>query len=56
MGTLHNAEAIYCRRVFLSSTNLNGKFTLRIAVHSFRTHLDTIDLTLEILRERVIEM
>ncbi|MFI5252906.1 MAG: pyridoxal phosphate-dependent decarboxylase family protein [Bacteroidota bacterium] len=40
-------------RVFLSSTNLNGKFTLRIAVLCFRTHLDTIDLALEMLREKV---
>ena len=40
-------------RVFLSSTNLNGKFTLRLAVLCFRTHLDTIDLTLQILKEKV---
>ncbi len=40
-------------RVFLSSTILNGKFTLRLAVLAFRTHLQTIDLTLEILREKV---
>lgn len=40
-------------RVFLSSTNLNGKFTLRLAVLSFRSHLNTIDLTLEILKEKI---
>jgi glutamate/tyrosine decarboxylase-like PLP-dependent enzyme len=40
-------------RVFLSSTNLNGKFTLRLAVLHFRTHLDTIDLALEVLKEKV---
>ncbi len=39
-------------RVFLSSTLLNGKFTLRIAVVSFRTHLNEIDLALEILKEK----
>ncbi len=39
-------------RVFLSSTMLRGRFTLRLAVLSFRTHLDTIDLTLEILKEK----
>jgi glutamate/tyrosine decarboxylase-like PLP-dependent enzyme len=39
-------------RVFLSSTMLNGKFTLRLAVLSFRTHVDTIDMTLEILKEK----
>jgi glutamate/tyrosine decarboxylase-like PLP-dependent enzyme len=38
-------------RVFLSSTILDGRFTLRCAVASFRTHLDTIDLALEVLRE-----
>ncbi|MFQ5631880.1 MAG: pyridoxal phosphate-dependent decarboxylase family protein, partial [bacterium] len=40
-------------RVFLSSTVIDGKFTLRLAVLAFRTHLDTIDLALEILREKV---
>jgi len=40
-------------RIFLSSTILDGKFTLRLAVLAFRSHLDTIDLTLEILRQKV---
>jgi glutamate/tyrosine decarboxylase-like PLP-dependent enzyme len=40
-------------RVFLSSTVLNGKFTLRLAVLCFRTHLDTIDLALQVLKEKV---
>ena len=40
-------------RVFLSSTLLDGTFVLRLAPLAFRTHLDTIDLTLEILREKV---
>ena len=39
-------------RVFLSSTRLNGKFILRLAVLAFRTHLETIDLTLKILSEK----
>jgi glutamate/tyrosine decarboxylase-like PLP-dependent enzyme len=39
-------------RVFLSSTMLGGKFTLRLAVLSFRTHLETIDFTLRILEEK----
>ncbi|MFQ5677257.1 MAG: pyridoxal phosphate-dependent decarboxylase family protein [bacterium] len=43
-------------RVFLSSTVLDGKFTLRLAVLAFRTHLQTIDLTLEILKEKVREL
>ncbi|NIR47262.1 aminotransferase class I/II-fold pyridoxal phosphate-dependent enzyme [candidate division KSB1 bacterium] len=43
-------------RVFLSSTILDGKFTLRLAVLAFRTHLDTIELTLEILRQKAEEL
>ena len=40
-------------RVFLSTTQLDGRFVLRLAVLSFRTHLDTLDLALEILKEKV---
>ncbi len=40
-------------RVFISSTVLDGKFTLRLAVLAFRSHLNTIDLLLEILQEKV---
>ena len=40
-------------RVFLSSTMLDGKFTLRVATVVFRTHLETIDLTLRLLKETV---
>lgn len=39
-------------RVFLSSTLLDGLFTLRVAILCFRTHKQTIDLTIEILREK----
>jgi glutamate/tyrosine decarboxylase-like PLP-dependent enzyme len=38
-------------RVFLSSTVLDGRFTMRLAVSAFRTHLETIDLALEVLAE-----
>lgn len=38
-------------RVFLSSTMLDGRFTLRLAVLAFRTHLRTIDLALSVLRD-----
>jgi hypothetical protein len=34
-------------RVFLTSTMVEGKFVLRLAVGSFRTHLDTIELALD---------
>ena len=40
-------------RVFLSSTTVGGTFLLRMAALSFRTHLDSIDLALEVLREGV---
>lgn len=40
-------------RVFVSSTMLDGRFTLRLAVLSFRTHRETIDLAIRILREKV---
>ena len=40
-------------RIFLSSTKINGRFTLRLAILIFRTHIDTIDLTLDILQQKV---
>jgi len=40
-------------KVFISSTILNGKFTLRAAILSFRTHLDTVDLLADILKHKV---
>ncbi|MFQ5789656.1 MAG: pyridoxal phosphate-dependent decarboxylase family protein, partial [Acidobacteriota bacterium] len=40
-------------RVFLSSTLLEDRFILRVAVLCFRTHLDTIDETIEVLKEKV---
>lgn len=43
-------------RVFFSSTTINGKFILRLAILSFRTHLSTIDLTMDILREKVADI
>lgn len=38
-------------RVFITSSKLNGKFILHLDVLSFRTHLSTIDLALEILKQ-----
>ncbi|MFL6374839.1 MAG: amino acid decarboxylase, partial [Pyrinomonadaceae bacterium] len=40
-------------RVFISSTVLDGKYTLRLACLAFRTHLKTIDTLLTVLREQV---
>jgi glutamate/tyrosine decarboxylase-like PLP-dependent enzyme len=39
-------------RVFISSTRIGGRYYLRLAVLSFRTHLDTIELTLRVLAEK----
>jgi aromatic-L-amino-acid decarboxylase len=40
-------------RVFLSSTLLNSKFVIRFACLSFRTHLDRVDLLLQLLRDKI---
>ena len=40
-------------RVFISSTMLNGEFTLRFACLAFRTHLKTVDTLLEVLKDAV---
>ena len=37
-------------RIFISSTNLNGKFVLRSAILSFRTHLKEIEVLLDMFR------
>ena len=42
-------------RVFVSSTTLDGRFWLRLAALSFRTHLDTVDRYLSILAEGIEE-
>ena len=59
-ATLERANAINQRivetvrrdgRIFLSSTMLDGRFTLRMVALAFRTHRRTMDLALRILRE-----
>ena len=40
-------------RVFLSSTMIDGRFTLRLVALAFRTHRKTIDLALRVLKEQV---
>ena len=37
-------------RVFLSSTNIDGVYWIRLAVLAFRTHLDTIDTCLSVIK------
>ena len=43
-------------QVFISSTMLDGHFTLRLAVLSFRTHLKTIDTLIEVLKAKTREI
>jgi glutamate/tyrosine decarboxylase-like PLP-dependent enzyme len=40
-------------RIFISTTMLDEIFVLRLAVLTFRTHLDEIDFALEVLKEKV---
>ena len=46
-------EVVADGRIFISSTLLDGKFTLRFACLAFRTHLKQVDLLLKILKEKV---
>jgi aromatic-L-amino-acid/L-tryptophan decarboxylase len=43
-------------RIFLSSTRINDEVILRLTVLGFRTHLETIDLALEILQQKAKEI
>jgi aromatic-L-amino-acid decarboxylase len=43
-------------RVFISSTMIDGRFTLRLAILSLRTHLETVDLAITILREKARQL
>jgi glutamate/tyrosine decarboxylase-like PLP-dependent enzyme len=43
-------------RIFLSSTKINREVFLRLAVLGFRTHLETIELTLDILGQKAKEI
>jgi glutamate/tyrosine decarboxylase-like PLP-dependent enzyme len=40
-------------RIFMSSTMLDERFTIRMAALGFRTHRRTIDLAIKLLREQV---
>ena len=46
-----NAE----KRVYLTSTLLNGRFAIRICVLSFRTHMDRMREGLEDIRAAIAE-
>ncbi|HLR25130.1 MAG TPA: hypothetical protein VK112_04630 [Fodinibius sp.] len=43
-------------RVFLSSTHLDGTVYLRLAILSFRTHLEEVELMLKVIKEMVTQV
>jgi glutamate/tyrosine decarboxylase-like PLP-dependent enzyme len=43
-------------KVFISSTRIDGKFVLRLAVLHFRTHLEQVNYLLELLKRRAPEL
>ncbi|MEM8908068.1 MAG: aminotransferase class V-fold PLP-dependent enzyme [Bacteroidota bacterium] len=43
-------------RIYLTSTTIDGVYWLRIAVLHYRTHLEEIDLCLQLLEEKVREL
>ncbi len=47
------AEINAPRRVFLTATELNGNFVIRICVLSFRTHLDKLQECVELIRRAI---
>lgn len=49
-------EVLADGKVFISSTMLDGKFTLRVAILAFRTHLNTLKYALRILSEKAMEL
>ena len=43
-------------RVLLSTTMIDGKFGLRMAVLGYNTHLDDVDLTLKLLQKKAAQL
>jgi glutamate/tyrosine decarboxylase-like PLP-dependent enzyme len=43
-------------RVFITSTRIDGEFTLRLAVLNFRTHRSTVDYLLRLLEQKAREL
>jgi aromatic-L-amino-acid decarboxylase len=43
-------------KVFITSTRLDGAFTLRLAVLNFRTHLETVDYLVNLLKQTAAEL
>jgi len=47
------AEINAPRRVYLTPTELNGDFVIRICVLSFRTHMDRMQECIELIRRAI---
>lgn len=43
-------------KVLITSTKIDGKYTLRLAVLNFRTHRETIDYLLKLLQRKALEL
>ena len=43
-------------RVFISSTQIEGKFILRLALLHYRSHLDRVDYLLDLLKRKAMEL
>ena len=39
--------------ILLSSTTLNGCYMIRFAILSYRTHLETIDLAIDVIQKTI---
>ena len=53
----HLVDAVHADgKVFITSTIIDGRYTLRLAVLNFRTHLEQVDYLLSLLREKAGEI
>lgn len=43
-------------RIFLSSTILDGNYMIRVNILSYRTHLETMDLAIDVINEKIQEL
>jgi glutamate/tyrosine decarboxylase-like PLP-dependent enzyme len=43
-------------RIFLNSTTIAGRYTIRLAILGYNTHLDAVDTALTVIREKIDEL
>jgi glutamate/tyrosine decarboxylase-like PLP-dependent enzyme len=43
-------------RIFRASTTIAGRFTIRLAILGYNTHLDAVDTALTVLKEKIAEL